>query len=196
MYLSEFDRGVPLRTKTTTIKASMGVQSFGWPRGSMMAVVSAIERVDLGGLDRTAPIALPQIAVATAVLDQWVELQWAPADDRPKGIGLGGDHYFRDGSYLGFRRNRELVDLTASPRTTYTYALQPKDFHRSQAELRNIAVATPDSLSGSMFTCPVENNRPSVLRAFKRAFAGALPHSLCDARQIKKPRREGVGPET
>jgi RHS repeat-associated protein len=114
-----------------------GIGGYNMPAGN------GISRVDLGLLDRTAPTPLAQTAVATAVFDQRVEMQWTPTDDGPNGIGVAGYHYFRDGNYLGFRRNGELVDLTVSPGTTYTYSLQPEDFHGNQAGLTNISVTTP-----------------------------------------------------
>ncbi len=113
-----------------------GIGGFGMPAGN------GISRVDLGSLDRTAPT-LTSTAVGTAVFDTRVELQWSPADDGPNGIGIFGFHYFRNGTYMGIRRNAEIVDLTAMPGTTYTYELQPEDFHQNMGAKTAISVTTP-----------------------------------------------------
>ncbi len=123
--------------ENTVTTGKPGIGGFNMPAGN------GISRVDLGSLDRFAPTALPPSAMATAVFDQRIEFQWTPADDGPNGIGIQGYHLFRDGSYLNFRRNGELVDLTASPGTTYTYGFQAEDFHGNLAGITYIPVTTP-----------------------------------------------------
>ena len=113
-----------------------GIGGFGMPSGN------GISRVDLGSLDRVAPV-LSATSIATAVFDTRGEIQWSPADDGPNGVGIFGYHYFRNNTYMGIRRNAEIVDLTVTPGTTYTYELQPEDFHGNLGLRTAISVTTP-----------------------------------------------------
>ena len=114
-----------------------GVGGFDMPAGN------GISRVDLGVLDTTAPSALPSTSISTAVFAERVEMQWTPADDGPNGIGILGYHHWRNGNYLGLRRSAEIVDLTATASTTYSYWFQPEDFHANLGGITTISVTTP-----------------------------------------------------
>jgi hypothetical protein len=114
-----------------------GLGGFDMPAGN------AIRSVELGAPDVVDPNALPQSAFATAVFDQRVEIQWTPATDDANGSGIYGYKYFRNGIEQSFRRSAEMVDLLAQPSTTYTYGLEPMDFHGNVGARTTISVTTP-----------------------------------------------------
>ena len=140
----------------------LGTQDFdittGQPGiGVRNTTSNTISLAQVGPLDTAAPGTVPTTQVSTNVNWRSVEMQWQGAADDIHGIGISGYNMFRNGTYLGFKRNSTFVDDTLSPSTTYTYAFTAVDLHNNSSGTTTFNITTPPLYQGSQWTTGVRS---------------------------------------
>ena len=140
----------------------LGIQDFdittGQPGiGIRNTTSNTISLAQVGPRDTIAPGTVPTTQVSTNVNWRSVEMQWQGAADDVHGIGISGYNMFRNGTYLGFKRNSTFVDDTLSPSTTYNYQFVAVDLHNNSGGTTNVPVTTPPLYQGSQWTTGVRS---------------------------------------
>lgn len=101
-----------------------------------------LSQIDLGNPDSTAPNAVPSGSISATPFYNHVDIQWPAASDDANGTGIYDYEIYRNGWLVGSTSDLSFADNTVAPSTTYTYALQPVDFHGNAAST-TFQVTTP-----------------------------------------------------
>jgi hypothetical protein len=108
---------------------------------------NTVSLAQLGALDTVNPNAVNAATVGVSALPNEVDLQWQGVTDDPNGTGVWLYHIFRQDAnnpmqWLASSYTPSFSDPTVVPGTTYTYLLQPVDFHWNGANTI-VTVVTP-----------------------------------------------------
>jgi len=104
--------------------------------------------VQLGPLDSAPPNAINPATVGVSAFPNRIELQWQGVPDDPNGTGILWYQVYRHDSahptdqLITWSPTPSLSDPNVVPGTTYTYSLQPVDFHWNPTNT-TITVNTP-----------------------------------------------------
>jgi YD repeat-containing protein len=103
---------------------------------------NSISEVDLGPLDRIAPMAVNSQRIGNSPFSNRVDMQWQGVLDDVNGTGVASYQIYRNGVWLANTPDSTISDTTVAAGTTYTYQIQAVDYHWNSSNV-TFMVTTP-----------------------------------------------------
>ena len=85
-------------------------------------------------------------------------MQWQGAADDTNGIGIWGYQMYRNGTYMGLKRDSTFVDDTLQPSTAYNYSFYTLDWHGNYSGPTAVSITTPPLYQGDQWRTGVRSN--------------------------------------
>jgi hypothetical protein len=104
---------------------------------------NSISQVELGAIDRTAPLAVSSQSIGVAAFRTRTDVQWQAVSLNSNGSGLDAYFIYRDGNYLLRTAATSFSDETVRPGDSHTYTIYTVSQHWDQSPAASITVASP-----------------------------------------------------